>query len=66
MKVLARYAAAARAQAIPRMPDERRIATLMAFANQLTATAQDDGRMFSTCWWEICSIVSSMTTSALI
>jgi hypothetical protein len=42
LKVLARYAASARAQAIARMPDQRRIATLVAFANQLTATAQDD------------------------
>src|SRR5262249_54519682 len=42
LKVLARYAAAARAQAIARMPDERRIATLLAFTHQLTATAQDD------------------------
>ncbi len=42
LKVLARYAAAARAQAIARMPDQRRIATLLAFAHQLQATAQDD------------------------
>jgi predicted transposase YdaD len=32
VKVLARYAAAAKAQAIARMPQERRIATLLAFA----------------------------------
>jgi TnpA family transposase len=42
VKVLARYAAAARAQAIARMPEQRRIATLLAFAHLLEATAQDD------------------------
>jgi hypothetical protein len=42
LKVLARYAAAARAQAIARMPEPRRIATLLAFAHQLEATALDD------------------------
>ncbi len=42
LKVLARYAAAAKAQAIARMPDQRRIATLLAFGHQLQATAQDD------------------------
>jgi TnpA family transposase len=42
LKVLARYAAAARAQAIARMPEQRRIATLLAFAHLLEATAQDD------------------------
>jgi hypothetical protein len=42
VKVLARYAAAARAQAIARMPEHRRIATLLAFAHLLEATAQDD------------------------
>ena len=38
LKVLARYAAAAKAQAIARMPDQRRIATLLAFGHQLQAT----------------------------
>ena len=42
LKALARYAAAARAQAIARMPDDRRIATLLAFARAFEATAQDD------------------------
>lgn len=41
-KALARYAAAARAQALARMPEERRIATLLAFAHVFEATAQDD------------------------
>ena len=40
--MLARYAAAARAQAIARMPDERRIATLAAFAREYEIVAQDD------------------------
>ncbi len=39
---LARYAQAVRAQAIARMPEERRLATLVAFAHRLEATAQDD------------------------
>jgi TnpA family transposase len=42
VKVLARYAATARAQAIARMPAPRRRATLLAFAHTLAATAQDD------------------------
>lgn len=39
---LAHYAQAVRAQAIARMPEERRLATLLAFALHLEATAQDD------------------------
>jgi TnpA family transposase len=42
VKALARYAAAARAQAIERMPDRRRTATLVAFAQVFEAVAQDD------------------------
>lgn len=42
IRMLARYAAAARAQAIARMPDERRIATLTAFAREYEIVAQDD------------------------
>ncbi|MDP9381326.1 MAG: Tn3 family transposase, partial [Chloroflexota bacterium] len=42
LKALARYAAATRAQTIERMPEERRIATLLAFAYAMEATAQDD------------------------
>ena len=42
LKTLARYAAAARAQTIARMPPTRRIATLLAFVHQLEAAAQDD------------------------
>ncbi len=42
LKALARYAAAARAQTIARMPPTRRIATLLAFAHQLEPAAQDD------------------------
>ncbi len=42
IKALARYAATARAQTIARMPDQRRVATLLAFAQVLEATAQDD------------------------
>jgi TnpA family transposase len=42
LKMLARYAAAARAQAIARMPSDRRIATLLAFARAFEATALDD------------------------
>jgi TnpA family transposase len=41
-RILARYASAARAQAIARMPDERRIATLTAFAREYEIVAQDD------------------------
>jgi hypothetical protein len=39
---LARFAMTARAQAIERMPDERKVATLLAFAQLLEATAHDD------------------------
>ena len=39
---LARVAVSVKAQAIARMPEERRIATLLAFARKLEATAQDD------------------------
>ncbi len=42
LKVLARYAALARAQALSRMGDERRIASLLAFVVVLEATSQDD------------------------
>lgn len=42
LKVLARTAASVRAQAIARMPEERRIATLLAFARKLEAQTQDD------------------------
>ena len=42
IRMLARYAAAAKAQAITRMPDERRIATLAAFAREYEIVAQDD------------------------
>jgi len=42
LKALARYAATAWAQTIARMPAERRIATLLAFARVTEATAQDD------------------------
>jgi TnpA family transposase len=39
---LARFASAARAQAVARLPEERRTATLMAFIRSLEASAQDD------------------------
>jgi TnpA family transposase len=42
LKMLARTAFTVRAQSIARMPFERRIATLLAFAHILEATAQDD------------------------
>ena len=42
VQALARYAAAARAQAIARMPPPRRHATLLAFAQVQEATALDD------------------------
>ena len=42
LRVLARYASNARAQVFQRMPAERGIATLLAFACALQATAQDD------------------------
>jgi hypothetical protein len=42
LKVLARYAAAAKAQAIARMPPDRRVATLLAFAFVYETVAQDD------------------------
>ena len=41
-KSLARHAAAARAQAVARMPPERRIATLLAFAREFEIRALDD------------------------
>ena len=42
LDALARVAASVRAQAIDRMPEERKIATLVAFAIKLEAKAQDD------------------------
>ena len=42
ISVLSRYASIARAQTIERMPDERRIATLVAFAITYTTSSQDD------------------------
>ena len=39
---LARFAGAAKAQAVVRLPDERRVATLLAFIRALEASAQDD------------------------
>jgi hypothetical protein len=42
LRALARYAAAARAQAISRMAPERRTATLLAFAHAFERTAMDD------------------------
>jgi TnpA family transposase len=42
IRMLARYAAAARAQAIARMTDERQIAALVAFAWEYEILAQDD------------------------
>jgi TnpA family transposase len=42
LRTLARYGAAARAQTLARMPDGRRMATLLAVARQLSATALDD------------------------
>jgi TnpA family transposase len=39
---LARFASAAKAQAVERLPDERRVATLLAFVRTLEATAHDD------------------------
>jgi TnpA family transposase len=39
---LARFASAARAQAVSRLPEERRAATLLAFVNTLEASAGDD------------------------
>jgi hypothetical protein len=42
LHALARYGAAARAQALARMPTERRIATLLAFARAFEAIAMDD------------------------
>ena len=42
LKVLARYAAAASAARIARMPDDRRIATLFAFARAFEVNAMDD------------------------
>ena len=42
IQALARFAATAKASAIQRLPDERRLATLVAFAVTLEATASDD------------------------
>ncbi len=42
LRDLARTAASVRAQAIGRMPEQRRLATLVAFAHRLEAVAQDD------------------------
>ena len=42
LKALARHAAAARAQAIARMPEDRRVATLFAFAQAFELRAMDD------------------------
>ena len=42
LRALARTAASVRAQAISRMPGERRLATLFAFARRMEAIAQDD------------------------
>ena len=42
LRALARTAASVRAQAVSRMPEERRVATLVAFALRLEAVAQDD------------------------
>lgn len=39
---LARFAGAAKAQTVARLPDERRLATLLAFIRALEASAQDD------------------------
>jgi len=39
---LARFAGAAKAQAVERLPDERRIATLLAYIRTLEASAHDD------------------------
>jgi TnpA family transposase len=39
---LARFASAAKAQAVERLPDGRRVATLLAFVRTLEATAHDD------------------------
>lgn len=42
LRVLSRYANAASTSRIARMPTRRRLATLVAFASQLTTTARDD------------------------
>ena len=42
MVALARFAAAAKAQAVARLPNDRRAATLLAFVRTLEATAGDD------------------------
>lgn len=42
LRALARYAIAARAQTLARMSQERRVATLLAFARILEVTSQDD------------------------
>ena len=51
---LARFAATARAQAVSRMPTERRLATLVAFVALFTHTAQDDMvELFDRFWTEL-------------
>lgn len=42
LRTLARYATLSKAQAIQRMPDERQIATLLAFARVYESVAKDD------------------------
>jgi len=42
VQALARFASAARAAAVARLPDDRRAATLLAFVHTLFATAHDD------------------------
>lgn len=42
LQALGRYAATARAQSLARLPDARRLATLLAFARTLEVAAQDD------------------------
>ena len=46
LRALARYGAAARAQAIARMTPERRSATLLAFARAFEYIAMDDASIF--------------------
>ena len=48
LRALARYGAAARAQAIARMTPERRSATLLAFARAFEYIAMDDASIFWT------------------
>ena len=42
INALARFASAAKAQAVARLPDDRRTATLLAFIRTLEASASDD------------------------